>query len=167
MPSWPVLFDTYGLEIGFAHRTFAWGSDARGMAHVHVVIVGLARRDREPPEKRLFSYSDIKGDPTESRHAALTPYLFDAGSVINRHFVVEETSRPLCNVPQLVIGSKPIDEGHYIFTSDERHEFLRKEPGAAKYFHPYVGSVEFINGHSRWILYLENIPPHELRTMPP
>jgi hypothetical protein len=163
---WPLLFDTYGLEISFAHRTFAWGSDARGMAHVHVVIIGLSRRDQEPPEKRLFSYSDIKGDPTESRHAALTPYLFDAGSVINRHLVVEETSRPLCNVPQLVIGSKPIDEGHYIFTSDERREFLRKEPGAAKYFHPYVGSVEFINGHSRWILYLENIPPHELRTMP-
>ena len=163
---WPVLFDSYGLEISFAHRTFAWGSDARGMAHVHVVIIGLTRRDQEPQEKRLFSYSDIKGDPTESRHAALTPYLFDAGNVVNRHLVVEETSRPLCDVPQLVIGSKPIDEGHYIFTSDERREFLRKEPGAAKYLHPYVGSVEFINGHSRWILYLEDIPPHELRTMP-
>jgi len=163
---WPLLFDTYGLEIGFAHRTFAWGSDARGMAHVHVVIIGLTRRDQEPQEKRLFSYSDIKGDPTESRHAALTPYLFDAGNVINRHLVVEETSRPLCGVPQLVIGSKPIDEGHYIFTSDERREFLCKEPGAAKYLHPYVGSVEFINGHQRWILYLDNIPPHELRTMP-
>ena len=136
------------------------------MAHVHVVIIGLTRRDQEPQEKRLFSYSDIKGDPTESRHAALTPYLFDAGNVVNRHLVVEETSRPLCSVPQLVIGSKPIDEGHYIFTSDERREFLRKEPDAAKYLHPYVGSIEFINGHQRWILYLENIPPHELRTMP-
>ena len=163
---WPLLFDKYELEISFAHRTFAWGSDARGMAHVHVVIIGLTRRDQQTPEKRLFSYSDIKGDPTESLHAALTPYLFDAGNVINRHLVVEETSRPLCNVPQLVIGSKPIDEGHYIFTSEERREFLRKEPGAAKYLHPYVGSVEFINGHQRWILYLENTPPHELRTMP-
>lgn len=46
---WPVLFDRYGLEISYAHRTFAWGSDARGMAHVHVVIVGLTRRDDEPP----------------------------------------------------------------------------------------------------------------------
>jgi hypothetical protein len=163
---WPLLFDRYGLEIGFAHRTFAWGSDARGMAHVHVVIIGLTRRDRQPPEKRLFSYSDIKGDPTESRHAALTPYLFDAGTVVNRHLVVEETNRPLCDVPQLVIGSKPIDEGQYIFSGEERVEFLRKEPGAAKYLHPYVGSVEFINGGDRWILYLENVPPNELRTMP-
>jgi hypothetical protein len=163
---WPVLFDRCGLEIAFAHRTFAWGSDARGMAHVHVVIVGLTRGDLQPPEKRLFSYSDIKGDPTESRHAALTPYLFDAGTVVNRHLVVEETTRPLCDVPQLVIGSKPIDEGHYIFTEAERAEFLHKEPAAAKYLHPYVGSAEFINGGGRWILYPAEIPPNELRAMP-
>lgn len=163
---WPVLFDRYGLEISFAHRTFAWGSDARGMAHVHVVIIGLTRRDQEPAEKRLFSYSDIKGDPTESLHSALTPYLFDAGTVVDRHLVVDETSRPLCSVPQLVIGSKPIDEGHYIFSPEERREFLHEEPGAKKYLHPYVGSVEFINGDQRWILYLANVPPNELRTMP-
>ena len=35
---WPILFDRCKLNIAFAHRTFAWGSDARGMAHVHVVI---------------------------------------------------------------------------------------------------------------------------------
>jgi N-6 DNA Methylase len=163
---WPILLDRYGLEIAFAHRTFAWGSDTRGMAHVHVVIIGLTRSDREPAEKRLFSYSDIKGDPTESRHAALTPYLFDAGTVVNRHLVVEETSRPLSDVPQLVIGSKPIDEGHYIFSREERGEFLHKEPGAAQYLHPYVGSVEFINGGARWILYLADVPPNELRAMP-
>jgi hypothetical protein len=72
---WPILFDRYGLEITFAHRTFAWGSDARGMAHVHVVIIGLCRRAQEPPIKRLFSYDVPKGDATESQHAALTPYL--------------------------------------------------------------------------------------------
>jgi hypothetical protein len=163
---WPVLFGRCALEISFAHRTFAWGSDARGMAHVHVVIIGLTKQDQEPPEKRLFSYSDIKGDPTESRHAALTPYLFDAGTVVNRHLVVEESSRPLCAVPQLVIGSKPIDEGHYIFSGEERVEFLHKEPGAVTYLHPYVGSLEFINGGDRWILYLADVPPNELRAMP-
>jgi hypothetical protein len=162
---WPLLLDRYGLEIGFAHRTFAWGSDARGMAHVHVVIIGLCGRDREPAEKRLFSYGDIKGDPTESRHAALTPYLFDAGTVVNRHLVVEETSHSLCDIPQLVIGSKPIDDGHYIFTGLERREFLRSEPGAAKYLHPYVGSEEFINGGDRWILYLADAQPKDLRAM--
>jgi len=70
---WPLLFDRCGLEISFAHRTFAWGSDARGKAHVHVVVIGLCRRDMEPPVKRLFSYNDIHGQPTESKHQALTP----------------------------------------------------------------------------------------------
>lgn len=70
---WPLLFDRYGLEIAFAHRTFAWMSDARGKAHVHCVIIGLTRRDDEPKEKRLFSYDDIKGDAMESRHAACRP----------------------------------------------------------------------------------------------
>jgi hypothetical protein len=163
---WPLIFDRYALEISFAHRTFAWGSDARGMAHVHVVIVGLTRRDMEPPVKRLFTYNDIHGDPTESEHSALTPYLFDAGTVVNRHLVVEETNRPLCDVPQLVIGSKPIDDGNYILSGEERQDFVRREPASARYLHPYVGSVEFINGGERWILYLADVPPNELRAMP-
>ena len=43
---WPVLFERCQLEIAFAHRTFAWGSDARGKAHVHVVILGLGQTGR-------------------------------------------------------------------------------------------------------------------------
>jgi len=163
---WPQLFARYGLEIAFAHRTFAWGSDARGMAHVHVVIIGLTRRDMEPPLKRLFSYGDIRGDPTESEHAALTPYLFDAGSVLNRHLVVEERNQPLCAVPKLIIGSKPIDGGNYIFDGEERRAFLKKEPGASRFLHPFIGSEEFINGGERWILNLDGVPPESLRAMP-
>ena len=163
---WTLLFDRYGLEITFAHRTFAWGSDARGMAHVHVVVIGLCRRDMETPVKRLFSYNDIHGQPTESRHPVLTPYLFDAGKIVNRHLVVEETNRWLCGAPQLVIGSKPIDEGHYIFSREARLEFLRNEPHARKFMHPFVGADEFLYGLERWILYLGEAPPEEIRSMP-
>src|SRR3954453_5200709 len=101
--------------MAFSLRTFAGGYDACGPPHVHVVIVGLTRRDQEPKEKRLFSYDNINADPVESRHGALTAYLFDAGQVSNRHLVVEERSRPLCDVPRLVSGTQPIDDGNYIF----------------------------------------------------
>ena len=87
---WPILFDRCGLEIAFAHRTFAWGSDARGKAHVHVVILGLDRRANARNEKRLFSYPDLNGDPEETRHAALSPYLFDAGGLSDPHLTVRE-----------------------------------------------------------------------------
>jgi hypothetical protein len=163
---WPVLFARLGLEISFAHRTFAWGSDARGMAHVHVVIIGLCRHDAEPAVKRLFSYDDLRADPTESRHGKLTPYLFDGSNLSNSHLVVGERGQPLCNVPQLIIGSKPIDGGYYIFDAEEKEVFLRREPNAERYLQPFIGSKEFINGGERWILNLHSAAPEDLRSMP-
>jgi len=38
---WNPLFQRFGLKIHFAHRTFKWESEARGKAHVHVVIIGF------------------------------------------------------------------------------------------------------------------------------
>jgi hypothetical protein len=163
---WPVLFERFGLEISFAHRTFAWGSDARGMAHVHVVIIGLTRRADEPPAKLLFSYSDIHGDPVESIHATLTPYLFDGANLTDRHLVVRERNVPLCGVPPLIIGSKPIDSGNYIFDEDQRRSLLREEPGAGRFLRPFVGATEFLYNEKRWILALEGADPAELRHLP-
>ena len=139
---WPRLFRRARLEIAFAHRTFAWGSDARGVAHVHVVIVGLARRGQEPAEKRLFSYGKVDSDPVESRHVALSPYLFGAEEVKNRHLVVHETSAPLTPRPKLIIGSKPIDGGWLIFDQDERDALVAAEPEAAKFLRPYIGAID-------------------------
>lgn len=163
---WPILFDRHGLEISFAHRTFNWFSEARGKAHVHVVIVGLAHRDYEPAEKRLFSYPDIKGDPVESRHVALTAYLFDARGVANRHLVVKEESRPINGAGRVIIGSKPIDGGYLIFDVRERNELLSVEPEAAEYLRPYLGAQEFINGGIRWVAALQSAPPERLRQLP-
>jgi len=80
--------------------------------------------------------------------------------------VVRETAQPLCCQPPLVIGSKPIDGGNYIFDEETRPRFLEQEPHAERYMHPFVGSEEFINGSQRRILYLQNASPHELRAMP-
>ena len=159
---WPVLFGRCKLEIAFAHRTFAWGSDARGKAHVHVVILGLDRRKVARAEKRLFSYPDINGDPEESRHAALSPYLFDAGGLSDPHLVVREESAPINRMNRLVIGSKPIDGGNYIFDAAERAEFLETEPDAAPLLHPFIGAREYLQGGERWILALHDAPPEVL-----
>lgn len=163
---WPLLFDRYGLEITFAHRTFQWDSEARGKAHVHVVIIGLAHRDNEPAEKRLFSYADIRREPVETKHGALTAYLFDARTVANRHLVVKEESRPINEAPKLIIGSKPIDGGNYIFDAASRQRFLECEPGATPFMRPYVGAEELINGGQRFILHLRDAPPEVLRGLP-
>ena len=163
---WPILFERCGLEIAFAHRTFAWGSDARGKAHVHVVILGLDRREAARPEKRLFSYPDINADPGESRHAALSPYLFDAGGLSNPHLVVREESAPINGMGKLIIGSKPIDGGNYIFNAEERAAFIAAEPDAPPYVRPFIGAREYLQGGERYILALHDAPPDKLAKMP-
>lgn len=133
---WPILFDRLKLEISFAHRTFAWGSDARGKAHVHVVIIGLDRREQVRRDRRLFSYADINGEPEESRHAVLSAYLFDAGGLTDPYLTVRQESRPINGFRRLIIGSKPIDGGQYIFKAEQRAEFLEAEPGAESFLRP-------------------------------
>ncbi len=163
---WPVLFGRCKLEIAFAHRTFAWGSDARGKAHVHVVILGLDRRKAARAEKRLFSYPDINGDPEESRHGALSPYLFDAGGLSDPHLVVREESRPINEIAALRYGSQPIDGGNYIFGAEERAAFLDAEPKATPYLRPFIGAREYLQGGKRWILALHDVQPEVLARLP-
>lgn len=47
-----------GITINFAHRTFGWQSEARGAAHVHVVIIGFS--DKPIANRRIFDYEHIK-----------------------------------------------------------------------------------------------------------
>ena len=163
---WPRLFDEYKLEIAFAHRTFAWGSDTRGKAHVHVVILGLNRQENARTEKRLFSYPDLNGEPEESRHAALSPYLFDASGLKNSHTIVRDINTPISNRPRMMRGVQPTHGGHYIFSDQERNDFIGREPNAGKFFRSFIGAREHINGLSRWILFLEEAEPEQLRSMP-
>ena len=164
---WPILFDRCKLDIAFAHRTFAWGSDARGMAHVHVVIIGLAKRGEAPREKRLFSYDAApKGEPHGSQHAALSPYLFDASGLADSRVVVKSEHRPINGFRRLKTGVQMIDNGILTFSKEEKEAFLASEPTASKFFRRYIGGDEFINGFYRWILYLREATPTELRQLP-
>ncbi len=163
---WPLLFGRGKLEIAFAHRTFAWGSDARGKAHVHVVVLGLDRRQDAPAEKRLFSYAEPGGEPQETRHAALSPYLFDAAGLADPHLTVREESRPINGMKRLITGSKPIDGGRYIFNAGERAEFLEAEPKAGEFMRPFIGAREYLQGGMRWILALHDASPALLAQLP-
>ena len=163
---WPVLFNRYKLEISFAHRTFVWGSDARGKAHVHVAIIGLDRKETAKKDKLLYTYQDIKGDPEQTRHKAISPYLFAASGLLDPKLMVSEESQPINGLQKLIIGSKPIDGGHYIFTTGEREQFLKEEPGAEPLLCPFIGAQEFIQGGKRWILALQNTPPSLLVKLP-
>jgi hypothetical protein len=148
-----------GVHIHFAHRTFSWTNEAKGKAAVHCVIVGFALQD--VAHKTLYEYADIKGEPLAVPAANINPYLVDAPDV-----VLPRRSKPICDVPEIGIGNKPIDDGNYLFSTAERDAFIAKEPGSAKWFRRWLGSDEFLNGYERWCLWLGDCPPAELRAMP-
>lgn len=149
----------YGININFAHRTFAWQSEARGAAHVHVVIIGFSAKPM--PSRQIFDYEHIKGDPTASIAKSINPYLVDAATV-----VITNRSKPISRVPNIGIGNKPIDDGNYLFTEEEKKKFVREEPSSEPWFRRWYGSREFINRCPRWCLWIGDCPPHELRAMP-
>lgn len=126
---WPALFERYGLEILAAHTTFPWGSDARGKANVHVVILALIKREIAPDEKRLFTHRGAE-EADETRHFAISPYLFSADNLRNRHLVVAKESQPINGLPPIRKGVEPLDDGHYILSALELAEFEREEAGA-------------------------------------
>ena len=162
---WPLVFRA-GWEIAFAHRSFVWNSEARGKAHVHCVIVGLAHGDVAQGDKRLFSYVEGKGEPKETRHSWLTANLFEARSEATRHLVVKKESKPINGATKVIIGSKPIDGGYLIFDAAKRARLLEAEPSAADLLHPFIGAVEFINGGQRWIAKLFDVAPDRLSSQP-
>lgn len=150
---WKPLFES-GVHIDFARRTFRWDSEAKLKAHVHCVIVGFSIAPNNRP-KRLFTAE------REQIVSNINAYLLDAENLF-----VESRSKPLCAVPEIGIGNKPIDGGNYLFTKEEMEAFLKSEPAAQKWFRPWYGSQEFINRQPRYCLWLGDCPPNELRKMP-
>jgi hypothetical protein len=153
---WNDLF-VRGMKIIFGHRTFAWQSEARGKAHVHVVIIGFAQSFNGT--KRIYEETD--GTLTIAEVKNISPYLVEGSDT-----VILNRSSPLCSAPEIGIGNKPIDGGNYLFTPEEKISFLHLEPAAAPYFKRWLGAEEFINGIERWCLLLKDCPPDQLRRMP-
>lgn len=156
---WKPLHDM-GVHIDFAHTTFRWDNEAADKAHVFCVIVGFSR-DGVYRTKTLYLHETPDSEAVITHPRQINAYLKDAPDV----FVYSRTT-PISDVPKMGIGSQPIDDGNYLFTDAEKDEFLRKEPGAARFFHPWLGSKEFLNGYTRWCLWLGEATWKDLKDLP-
>ena len=154
---WKPIFDA-GFHIDFAHNAFRWTNEAKNGAHVFCVIVGFSKQN---VEKRLFLYKTSDSEAIETKPENINAYLVDASDAF-----IWNISKPLCNVPKMGIGNKPIDGGFYLFKEDEKEDFVKSEPKSASYFHPWLGSEEFINAKQRYVLWLGDATPPELQQMP-
>ena len=151
---WKPLYDRFGIHIDFAHRTFRWDSEASLKAHVHCIIVGFSIAENKA-DKRIYD------NGTDKIVKNINPFLIEAPDIF-----IESRTTPICNVPKMASGGKPVEGGNLIFTNDEKNEFLKVEPKAEQFFRMYVGSDDYINNHPRWCLWLCDCSPKELHSMP-
>ena len=156
---WNELIHNYHIKIHFAHRTFRWNNEAKGNAAVHCVIIGFSNYNAT--NKLLCEYDNPNSEAHEVNAYNINPYLVDFKDIL-----ISSRNKPICNVPPMIWGNKPVDGGFFIFTKDEKSEFIRVEPNSHKYFRIFLGSIEFINNVERHCLWLKDITPAELRQMP-
>lgn len=152
---WDALINDYGIVINFAYRTFKWESEATDKAAVHCVIIGFSNYRGEKTTKVIYKDKSVQ----IVKH--INPYLLEAPDVI-----VKSRSNPLCDVPKMNYGSMPNDGKNLLLTVKEKNELLHEEPRAKKYIRRLYGSEEFINNKERYCLWLVDIEPHVLRSMP-
>ena len=156
---WAFLSKQYKIKIHFAHQTFKWSNEAKGNAGVYCVIVGFANYDTN--NKSIFEYEDVKGEAHELKVKNVNSYLIDANEI----FILKRT-QPICNIPKMVEGITPLDNGILSFSEDEYLEFIKQEPASVKWFKPWITGDSFINRYKQYCLWMTNIQPEEIRSMP-
>ncbi|MDO9214593.1 MAG: hypothetical protein Q7U23_12255 [Methylococcales bacterium] len=158
------------IKLHFAHRTFQWSNEGRGVAAVHCVIMGfhcanvgatlVAKvADKSAPTFcRLFDYGDnIKGEPIEIKATQINPYLVDAPTVL-----IDKRTKPLSpNAPEMTNGSKPTEGGNLLLSQAEADSIRQNDPIASKYIRLFLGSEEFINNLPRYCLWLKDSTAHD------
>lgn len=155
---WPYLLHQ-GIKIHFAHRTFRWTNEARGNAQVYCVIIGFAAVDTTT--KHLYDYETPRSEAVEIAAKNISPYLVDTADI-----VITSRNRAISDAPQILYGSKPVDDGQFFFTELEMQNLIIKAPDALKFIRPVVSAHEFLNGEKRYCLWLKDVNPSELRESP-
>ena len=138
---WPIIFGI-GVQIAFAHTSFAWSNNAARNAGVTCVIVGLATY-----RSKLLLFED--GVVREVQH--ISPYL-----VPTRSIIVSKKSKPISEVGLMQSGNKATDDGNLICTTSDKVALGDQHPEIKSFTKRYIGSKELINGGDRWCFWIEN-----------
>lgn len=157
-PIWKPI-SSMGYSIDFCHDTFKWDNEAVEKAAVFCCIIGYSRGYEG--NKTIYHHENptAKAVATNAQH--INGYLRDEPDLL-----VWDRETPLCDVPRMRIGNKPIDGGHFILTKKELNELEFLEPKALNYVHPFIGAEEFLHNKKRWILWLGDTTEDELLDLP-
>ncbi len=146
------LFERYHIKFDFAHTTFRWDSESSLKAHVHCVIIGFSHEGCKSP-KVLYDGAHTLYVNNINAYLSSAPTIF-----------VEKRRYPICLAPDMTKGSQLIDGGNYVFTEEEKDDFLRKYPEATPYMYEYCNADLFLNHRpKKYCLYLDDCPPQLLK----
>ena len=144
---WPLLWQIEH-EIEFAHTSFKWSNLASQNAGVIVVIVGIS--NQKGRRRRLFSMAP-GGGVLEQVCENINGYLVNGPNVI----VEPRRETPAPRSP-MMFGNMPRDGGGLLVMPEEAQRARVQDPTFARYLSPFVGSEDFIQGKSRYCLWISD-----------
>ena len=149
---WPALRDLCS-EIQFAYTSMKWSNLASNKAGVTVVIVAIGGVSTSP--RRLF-VSEDNGSVTVRLGASITPYL-----TLGPWLVVSKAADPMSDLSVMEFGNKPSDGGNLLLKTKDLKRLGLDRAQEGKFIRRIYGSEEFINGGSRFCLWIENVHREE------
>lgn len=144
---WPMVYST-GCDILFTYTSFKWANLASHNAGVTVAIVGIGAPSNE--SRRLYEHQD-DGCVVLREGASITPYLSMGSPVI-----VEKRDAPLSELAVMEFGNKPSDGGNLLLSRDELQSLGMTEAQREKFIRCIYGSQDFINGGTRFCIWIED-----------
>ena len=152
---WKYLFENEKIVFNFAHTTFKWSSESKNSAAVHCVIIGFSKSPHA--EKYLFTNAKVL------KCKNINQYLAPAENVF-----IEKTGKPICKVQTMTKGAQLIDGGHFVVGGRKEYEdIIKQEPTISKFIRKYYNAKDLLNnGEDKYVLYLEECSPHEIRNSP-
>lgn len=150
----------YRLNINFAHRTFKWSNEGKANAAVHCVIIGFSQQTSAT--YRLFDYAaGIDKEPTEFAVSQINAYLVDAGWML-----LDNKKASICGARPISYGSFALDDGHFTLSAEEKDLFISSAPLQASVLKPFIGAREFLHNEERYAIWLQDVEPSLLKSMP-
>lgn len=144
---WPMIWEA-GCEILSAHTSFKWSNLASHNAGVTVAIVCVARISND---QKLLYETNERGEVSVRKGSAITPYL-----TIGSFVTVTKTPSPISGLGLMEFGNKPSDGGNLLVTASEVTSLGLSSDQKKKFLRKIIGSDDFINGGSRYCLWIED-----------
>jgi hypothetical protein len=144
---WPIIWGA-DCEILFAHTSFKWSNLASNNAGVTVAIVCIAPASNA--QKALFEI-DERGETRVRIGSAITPYL-----TLGDFVIVKKIAEPVSEHAVMEFGNKPSDGGNLLVAREEESALGLSVEQKKRFLRVIVGSQDFINGNSKYCLWIED-----------